>query len=93
MVNRGRHMMLIGARAAKERHGRRRHVFRRHCRKLALNLHFALMARQFDRAVAARRFGHIDKQIIYLTGPDCRQHGLAVGIGEGEVTHQSSSFT
>ena len=93
MVNRGRHMMLIGARAAKERHGRRRHVFRRHCRKLAFNLHFALMARQFDRAVAARRFGHIDKQIIYLTGPDCRQHGLAVGIGEGEVTHQSSSFT
>ena len=77
MIDRSRHMMAIGAGAAKEGAAARRNVLRRQPRQHALDLHLACMVgkREMRRA---RGCGHVAEQFIDRRDADLGQHGAPV---------------
>ncbi len=87
MVDAGRHVVAVGPGAAEEGAGARRAVAGGQDGEVALDLQLALRQRQGDEARQARRGRDLLEQGLDVGGADHRQHGGAVGGGEGQVAH------
>ena len=67
---------------------RRRAVLASELGEMPLDEHFGHVIGQVtDRPGQLRVFGHIDEQRVDARRTDDAEHGVAVGIGQGEVAH------
>ncbi len=81
--------MAIGPGAEKTRGLARGQVLRRQRAKGARHVHLSRVGRQLHRPVETRRLGHVHEQVVHTVHPNGGQHGLAVGIGQRQVTHRA----
>ncbi len=91
VIDRAGHMMLVGARAAEERHRACRHIAGRQFRQRTLHLHLALGFRQIEGRQRHHRLArHIPEQRVDIGRADLGQHGAAIVRGQRQVTHDSN---
>jgi hypothetical protein len=91
VVHRRRDVVAIGARAAEEGDRAGGRVPGGQRRQRALHLQLALVRRQIDRLGEQHLGRHRGEQRLHGRRPDGAQHLAAVGVGEGEITHQNNS--
>ena len=83
-------MVAVGAGADEEGRVARGQVLPGERGQPALHRQLGRVVRQvFDRTVEQRGRGHIGEQGIDRGRADRGEHSFAVGIGQGEVAHQS----
>jgi hypothetical protein len=94
MIHAGRDVVLVRAGADEERHLPRHHVLAGHRPQLPLHAELACVIGQLiDLALQPRRLRHVHEQIVDGRGADHVQHLLAVGVGQGQVTHWFFAFS
>ena len=90
VVDGRRHMMAVGAGADEERRARGRQVPGREALEGTLDFELALVIGQAaDLGRQPRRRRHVPEQLVDRLGADHAQHLAAIGLGEGEITHQA----
>jgi len=92
-VDRGRHVMAIGAGAEEARHRSSRDIARGQTRQGPFDLQLALMRRQVEGLVAPGRLGHIGEERIDRLDADRGQHVGPLGLGQGQIAHYCCSAT
>ena len=93
VVHGGRDVVAVAAGPAEEGARARRPVPRREAGEPPFDLELAGMERQIDGLRQQRIFGHIREQRLHRRRAHCAQHLAAVGAGDRQVAHQSSSST
>ena len=93
MIDRGRHMVAIGAGAEKTGHGGGSHVLGGQGADGALHLELALMGRKIHRPGEPGNLRHVAIEGIDRGHADLGQHGAPIGIGERQIAHQCSPST
>ena len=93
VVDGGRHEMMVDPGTQKAGRGFDRQIARHHRAERAGDRHFPGMVRQVHGFVATRRLGHVAKQIVDAADADGIEHAAAIGVGQREISHQSSPAT
>ena len=93
VVHRRRDMVAVAAGPAEEGARARRPVPPREAGEPPLDLEFPGMARQVHRRRQQRILRHVGKQRLHRRRADGPEHVVAVGLGDRQVAHQSSSST
>ena len=89
VIDRGRDMMAIGPGPQEARHAAGGNVLRGHRRDRPLDFHLAGMGRQpLDRGRQPGRLRHVAEQAVDRGHAYGGEHRPAVGLGQGQVTHQ-----
>ena len=90
MIDSGRYVMAIGARAAEERSRTGRPVLGRQGAQRPLDLQLALVQGQVDRPVQPRGGGRVDEQGLDVRRADNGQHLGPVVRRQGQIAHAQS---
>ena len=85
MVDARGHMVPVSPCADEERRGASRDVARGHAREHALDVEFALAARQIERRLQQLVGGHVGKERVDVCGADAREHILAIVRRQGQI--------
>ena len=91
VVHGRRDVVAVAAGPAEEGACARRPVPRGKPREPPLDLEFAGMVRQVHRPGQQRALGHVREQSLHRRRADRPEHLAAVGVGDRQVAHQSSS--
>ena len=94
VIDRGRDVMPVGPRPEEERCSPGTQVLPRQRAHVPLDRHLAGVEREASNRTRKARFGgHIDEQVVDGCSADHAEHGGAVVLSQGEVTHSICSFT
>ncbi len=93
VVDRGWDVVTIGAGAEEAGARPGAEILRRQSRHVALHFQLALERRQIDRRLQPRRIRYVAVERIDRRHADLRQHGAAVVVGQGQITHQCNPST
>ena len=83
-------MVAVCARAEKERDGTGGNVPPGERAERALDLDLSGMIGQIEHRIAGR-LGHVPEEAVHGRGADRGQHRPAVGIGQRQIAHRSTS--